>query len=306
MCWPKSLSEDHWTARDLHCKPSLISFQLTTERHHANCQKQEEEGEEGDEWSGGAERRWAGSPCRATVPSVPLWTGFLSAVLVALEVEMENMTNRSNSESRDPLTPDLQEPAPQKKKKRKKTSTLGAEDFTDVFNCSSFSYWRYFSLTISKKVSWFWRWDEREIEPMFLLTPFRGWGLRGVYMPPASLWIYQEQHIVIYSDEWTKNVKSSSKIARIIIMKEFHNLFCCLYPSNARDQVCGEKLKLERETEDAANCSDLFPVVRLIHILWAGTKSGGSRLMSRLIEALMSFLYHKLRIRVPYDMVDLF
>ncbi|XP_024115961.1 transmembrane protein 237A [Oryzias melastigma] len=46
---------------------------------------------------------------------------------VALEVEMENMTNRSNSESRDPLTPDLQEPAPQKKKKRKKTSTLDQE-----------------------------------------------------------------------------------------------------------------------------------------------------------------------------------
>ncbi|RVE58487.1 hypothetical protein OJAV_G00209790 [Oryzias javanicus] len=46
---------------------------------------------------------------------------------VALEVEMENMTNRSNSDSRDPLTPDLQEPAPQKMKKRKKTSTIDQE-----------------------------------------------------------------------------------------------------------------------------------------------------------------------------------
>uniref|UniRef100_A0A3P9KAQ1 Transmembrane protein 237a n=1 Tax=Oryzias latipes TaxID=8090 RepID=A0A3P9KAQ1_ORYLA len=46
---------------------------------------------------------------------------------VALEVEVENITNRSNSDNRDPLTPDLQEPAPQKKKKRKKTSTIGQE-----------------------------------------------------------------------------------------------------------------------------------------------------------------------------------
>ncbi|KAM6934981.1 transmembrane protein 237A-like [Xenentodon cancila] len=54
---------------------------------------------------------------------------------VGLEVEMENMTNKSNSESRDPLTPDLQEPAPQKKKKKKKASTIDQEtDHGDLPN----------------------------------------------------------------------------------------------------------------------------------------------------------------------------
>uniref|UniRef100_A0A4W6ELH6 Transmembrane protein 237a n=1 Tax=Lates calcarifer TaxID=8187 RepID=A0A4W6ELH6_LATCA len=41
---------------------------------------------------------------------------------VGLEVEMEE-TNRSNSDSRDPLTPEPQDPAPQKKKKKKKAPT---------------------------------------------------------------------------------------------------------------------------------------------------------------------------------------
>ncbi|PWA28431.1 hypothetical protein CCH79_00015962 [Gambusia affinis] len=43
---------------------------------------------------------------------------------VGLEVEMED---RSNSDSRDHLTPDLQDAAPHKKKKKKKTSTIDQE-----------------------------------------------------------------------------------------------------------------------------------------------------------------------------------
>ncbi|KAM9709499.1 transmembrane protein 237A-like [Menidia menidia] len=54
---------------------------------------------------------------------------------VGLEVEMENVTNRISSESRDPLTPDLQDPAPQKKKKKKKASTIDQEtEHADVPN----------------------------------------------------------------------------------------------------------------------------------------------------------------------------
>ncbi|XP_041857925.1 transmembrane protein 237A-like [Melanotaenia boesemani] len=54
---------------------------------------------------------------------------------VGLEVEMENVTNRSSSDSRDPLTPDLQDPAPQKKKKKKKASTIDQEtEHADVPN----------------------------------------------------------------------------------------------------------------------------------------------------------------------------
>ncbi|KAK2840389.1 hypothetical protein Q5P01_014129 [Channa striata] len=44
-----------------------------------------------------------------------------------LEVEMEDVANRSRSNSRDPLTPDPQEPAPQKKKKKKKAATMDQE-----------------------------------------------------------------------------------------------------------------------------------------------------------------------------------
>lgn len=40
-------------------------------------------------------------------------------------VEMEEMKNRKNSESRENLTPELQDPAPHKKKKKKKTPTIG-------------------------------------------------------------------------------------------------------------------------------------------------------------------------------------
>jgi len=40
---------------------------------------------------------------------------------------MENVNNRSSSDSRDPLTPDLQDPAPQKKKKKKKASNIGSK-----------------------------------------------------------------------------------------------------------------------------------------------------------------------------------
>eukprot|EP00064_Thunnus_orientalis_P007712 superscaffoldBa00000873_g7734 len=46
---------------------------------------------------------------------------------VGLEVEMEEMTNRSHSESRDPLTPEPQDPAPQKKKKKRKAPTIDQE-----------------------------------------------------------------------------------------------------------------------------------------------------------------------------------
>ncbi|XP_072253525.1 transmembrane protein 237A-like [Leuresthes tenuis] len=54
---------------------------------------------------------------------------------VGLEVEMENVNNRSSSDSRDPLTPDLQDPAPQKKKKKKKASNIDQEmEHADVPN----------------------------------------------------------------------------------------------------------------------------------------------------------------------------
>ncbi|XP_012738227.2 transmembrane protein 237A [Fundulus heteroclitus] len=46
---------------------------------------------------------------------------------VGLEVEMENLANRSNSDSRDHLTPDLHDTAPHKKKKKKKAPTLDQE-----------------------------------------------------------------------------------------------------------------------------------------------------------------------------------
>ncbi|XP_053184045.1 transmembrane protein 237A-like [Scomber japonicus] len=46
---------------------------------------------------------------------------------VGLEVEMEELTNRSHYESRDPLTPEPQDPAPQKKKKKKKAPAIDQE-----------------------------------------------------------------------------------------------------------------------------------------------------------------------------------
>ncbi|CAK6980694.1 transmembrane protein 237A-like [Scomber scombrus] len=46
---------------------------------------------------------------------------------VGLEVEMEELTNRSLSESRDPLTPEPQDPAPHKKKKKKKAPAIDQE-----------------------------------------------------------------------------------------------------------------------------------------------------------------------------------
>ncbi|TKS66736.1 Transmembrane protein 237A [Collichthys lucidus] len=45
-----------------------------------------------------------------------------------LEVEMDEATNRSQSDSRDPLTPEPQDPAPQKKKKKKKAPTHDQDD----------------------------------------------------------------------------------------------------------------------------------------------------------------------------------
>ncbi|XP_076730739.1 transmembrane protein 237A isoform X2 [Maylandia zebra] len=46
---------------------------------------------------------------------------------VALDVEMEEVINRSHSDSRDPLTPEPQDLAPQKKKKKKKAPTVEHE-----------------------------------------------------------------------------------------------------------------------------------------------------------------------------------
>uniref|UniRef100_A0A3Q3GB94 Transmembrane protein 237a n=1 Tax=Labrus bergylta TaxID=56723 RepID=A0A3Q3GB94_9LABR len=44
---------------------------------------------------------------------------------VALDMEMEEVTNKSQSDSREPLTPELQDPAPQRKKKKKRAATIG-------------------------------------------------------------------------------------------------------------------------------------------------------------------------------------
>ncbi|KAL6100556.1 tmem237 [Pungitius sinensis] len=44
-----------------------------------------------------------------------------------VEVEMEEVTNRSHSVSRDPLTPEPQDAVPQKKKKKKRASTIDQE-----------------------------------------------------------------------------------------------------------------------------------------------------------------------------------
>ncbi|XP_040057554.2 transmembrane protein 237A isoform X1 [Gasterosteus aculeatus] len=46
---------------------------------------------------------------------------------VGVEVEMEEVTNRSHSVSRDPLTPEPHDPAPQKKKKKKRAFTIDQE-----------------------------------------------------------------------------------------------------------------------------------------------------------------------------------
>lgn len=57
------------------------------------------------------------------------------SVLVALDVEMEEVINRSHSDSRDPLTPEPQDLAPQKKKKKKKAPTVGNKTFTSFNTC---------------------------------------------------------------------------------------------------------------------------------------------------------------------------
>lgn len=55
------------------------------------------------------------------------------SVLVALDVEMEEVINRSHSDSRDPLTPEPQDLAPQKKKKKKKKApTVGNKTFNTL------------------------------------------------------------------------------------------------------------------------------------------------------------------------------
>uniref|UniRef100_A0A3Q4H8G5 Transmembrane protein 237a n=1 Tax=Neolamprologus brichardi TaxID=32507 RepID=A0A3Q4H8G5_NEOBR len=52
------------------------------------------------------------------------------SVLVALDVEREEVINRSHSNSRDPLTPEPQDLAPQKKKKKKKAPTVAVTYFS--------------------------------------------------------------------------------------------------------------------------------------------------------------------------------
>uniref|UniRef100_A0A3P8TQV4 Transmembrane protein 237a n=1 Tax=Amphiprion percula TaxID=161767 RepID=A0A3P8TQV4_AMPPE len=72
--------------------------------------------------------------CSSTQRSVVFCFILFSSVLVA--VEMEEGTNRSHSDSKEPLTPEPQDPAPQKKKKKKRatkttehySNDLGAED----------------------------------------------------------------------------------------------------------------------------------------------------------------------------------
>lgn len=68
--------------------------------------------------------------CSSTQHSILLYSILLCSSAVGLEMEMEEGTNRSHSESRDPLTPEPQDPAPQKRKKKKKAPTLGSEAFT--------------------------------------------------------------------------------------------------------------------------------------------------------------------------------
>ncbi|XP_020491129.1 transmembrane protein 237A [Labrus bergylta] len=54
---------------------------------------------------------------------------------VALDMEMEEVTNKSQSDSREPLTPELQDPAPQRKKKKKRAATIDQEvDHADTPN----------------------------------------------------------------------------------------------------------------------------------------------------------------------------
>ncbi|XP_034042841.1 transmembrane protein 237A [Thalassophryne amazonica] len=51
------------------------------------------------------------------------------------EVAVQEVTNRSHSDSRDPLTPEPQDPAPQKKKKKRKPTTTDQEaEHTDLPN----------------------------------------------------------------------------------------------------------------------------------------------------------------------------
>ncbi|KAM9850894.1 transmembrane protein 237A-like [Aulostomus maculatus] len=54
---------------------------------------------------------------------------------VGLEAELDEVNNKSHLDSREQLTPELQEPAPQKKKKKKKTPTIDQEtEHADVPN----------------------------------------------------------------------------------------------------------------------------------------------------------------------------
>ncbi|KAM3861869.1 transmembrane protein 237A [Diretmus argenteus] len=54
---------------------------------------------------------------------------------VGVEMEMEEVANRGQSDSRDPLTLELQDPAPQRKKKKKKVPTIDQEgEQADISN----------------------------------------------------------------------------------------------------------------------------------------------------------------------------
>lgn len=81
--------------------------------------KSKKEVQEGEEQGDGRRRRSA--DLTAPRGSAPL---SLCSSTVAVEVEMEDRTARSPS--REPLTPEPQELAPQKKKKKKRATTIGS------------------------------------------------------------------------------------------------------------------------------------------------------------------------------------
>lgn len=70
----------------------------------------------------GGHRLPAQNVCFHSVPSD--LTPFRSSP-VGVELEMGEVTNRSHSDSKDHLTPELQDPAPQKKRKKKKSPHIG-------------------------------------------------------------------------------------------------------------------------------------------------------------------------------------
>lgn len=62
---------------------------------------------------------------------------------------MEDVTNRSHSDSRDPLTPEPQDPAPQKKKKKKKAPTIGSTTAPTITHVTFYSKDRTWNKPVS-------------------------------------------------------------------------------------------------------------------------------------------------------------